>query len=266
MIKQKNISYLLMLFLMLALFSSCLKIGEYYVGLHLQPDMENSKFEPGLNVFGMIKSGPDFDTLNHRFEVHRLLDMLDWKSGYEVNDANIQLVRYALNGEESSYQLNSYGNGLYYLPEIIAAPGDVWEYSCVYDTFTVYATCTIPNEPLVDEQSFAFVDNSLMFNVLADSSAYMYSIYIIQNQNAEIIQEIPEPGRLTSVKIEPKWTITESEMLIYVFAFDKNLRQYFTTSNTFFKPNAYRPLYTTVDGGYGVFGAASSSQVYIGKR
>lgn len=248
------------------LFSSCLKIGEYYVGLHLQPDMENNKFEPGLNVFGIIKSGPDFDTINHRFEVHRLLDINDWENGFEVNDARIQLVRKTTNGEEFSYELNSYSNGLYYFPDIIAAEGDVWKYSCTYDTFTVNATCTIPNEPIVDEQSFVFIDNSLVFNIQSDSSAYMYTVYLIQDQYAEVIQAIPTPDSITSVKIEPEWTIAEGKLFLYIFAFDKNIRQYHTTSNTFFKPNAYRPLFSTVDGGYGVFGAASSTQVILDKR
>lgn len=265
MIKHKNICNLLMLLLVFMLFNSCLKIGEYYIGLHLQPDMENSKFEPGLNVFGIIKSGPDFDTINHRFEVHRLLDMLNWESGFEVNDANIQLVRKANNGDEFIYHLNSYNNGLYYSPNIVAVPGDIWEYSCVYDTFTVNATCTIPNEPLVDQSSVMIDGNSLSFNILADSSAYIYSVYVIQNQNADLVQLIPEHGRQTLVIIEPDWKLLESEILIYIFAFDKNMRQYYTTSNTFFKPNAYRPLYTAVNGGYGVFGAASSNQIIINK-
>jgi len=41
--------------------------------------------------------------------------------------------------------------------------------------------------------------------------------------------------------------------------YDKNMVEYITTSNTFFKPNAFRPAFSTVDGGYGTFGAISSN-------
>ncbi|HCC31031.1 MAG TPA: hypothetical protein DEQ03_13450 [Marinilabiliales bacterium] len=45
--------------------SGCQKAFEAYLGLPMQPENINAVFEPGLNIFGIIKAGPSLDTINH---------------------------------------------------------------------------------------------------------------------------------------------------------------------------------------------------------
>jgi hypothetical protein len=255
--------HLIVLLLLAGIFSSCLKIGEMYVGLNLQPDMENSPFEPGLNVFGVLKSGPDFDTLNHRFEVQQLLEITNLEEALEVDSAEIVLIRETDGGEQSFYKPQHHTDGLYFDQNIITAPGDKWEFICTYDTFQVTASSIVPQTPVVNQQSIEISVNEVVFSVLADPTAFLYAVYLFQGENYFIMQTVPDGNYATSISLKPEWQISDEKLMLYVFACDKNLRQYYTTSNTFFKPNAFRPLFTTVNGGYGVFGATSSTAVVL---
>jgi len=250
-------------FILLAmLISSCVKIGEFYVGLTMQPDMENSPFEPGLNVYGVVKCGVDFDSVNYHFEVQRMLDLLDWSEGMEVCDAKIHLKRITANGEEYSYDLSLLADSINYgCNGMETLPGDRWIYRCIEDTFEVTASCLVPNLPVI--QNTQLVENSIRFEVMADTSAYLYLIYVFQGENLHTEYKIPSINQDTKFSTDLEWNVNDEPVLVYVCAYDENLRKYQTTSNTFFKPNAFRPSFSTVDGGYGTFGAIAIQSVVL---
>lgn len=240
-------------------FSSCLKIGEYYAGLNLQPEMSNSPFTPGLNVFGVLKTGPDFDTINHYFEVQQLLNIADWSDTLNIVDASIQLVRLTEQGTANNYTLKSTSDVRYIDTTIVVAPGDQWTYVCSYDTFEVTSSCLVPNRPKLIDGSVINEASRLRFTIASDETAFMYLVYLIDGVNVQYEQKVPIAGAQTTFDLSFDWSANNEPRLLYVFAYDQKLEEYYTTSNTFFKPNAYRPLFSTVEGGYGTFGAVSSS-------
>ena len=91
----------------------------------------------------------------------------------------------------------------------------------------------------------------------------MYMIYVLSGDKFSIEQLLPETINNTSVTIKPEWQIEENPVSVFIFAYDRNLREYYTTSNTFFKPNAYRLSFSTVNGGFGTFGAVSSAVINL---
>lgn len=262
--KGNKIICLVALFSMLAVFSSCVKVGEWFIGLNLQPNMENSLYKPGLNVFGVLKTGPGFDTINHHFEVQQLLDMLDWDNGIEISDAKITLARMADNGTTIEYFYPKHkADGLYFASSLAILPTEKWFYTCVYDTFIVSAECIVPNMPRLMNNHPVIDKNQIKFDVVPDTTAFMYLAYIMQDEHFAMEQKIANQHNVTSFIVEPDWEISEASIKLYLFAFDKNMMTYQTTSNTFFKPNAYRPSFSTVQGGFGTFGAISSSLYVI---
>lgn len=223
--------------------------------------MTDSPFEPGLNVFGVMKCGTNFDSVNYHFEVQNLLELQDWSEGFDVTDAQIQLKRMSPNGDTFTYDLiydviSGYGNS-----NIETKPGDRWEYQCVKDTFKVTASCLVPNLPVITNASVE--GNAIKFTVEADTSAFIYLAYVLHGENILTEYKIPQVGSTTEWSIQTTWEISSEPVLLYVCAYDQNLREYQTTSNTFFKPNAFRPAFSTVDGGYGTFGAIAISRVSI---
>jgi len=154
--------------------------------------------------------------------------------------------------------LNPYGEGIFKNSEIETAPGDRWEYLCVADTFSVKSTCIIPNTPQIRAIEFT-PDGHLKFVIPFDSTAFMYDIYLLSNDKFSDMKIVPKKGVDSSVEFKPDWDPQNGSTMLFVFAYDQNLEKYYTTSNTFFKPNAFRPSFSTVEGGYGTFGAISSA-------
>lgn len=238
--------------------TGCSDVGEYYVGLNMQPDMSEVPFKPGLNVFGIVKTGPSFDTVNHYFEVHQLADIFNYdEENLIVVDANITLTRQTAGGDIISYLPKLTPVSIYVDPEIEVGARDQWFYTCSYDTFMVESQCIVPDEPQINAD-IQLNGNQLGFSIQPDTTAFMYGVYVIENDNVAYEQILPVPGKATQVNLLLEWRPEKGSGQIFIFAYDENFRTYYTTSNTFFKPNAYRPAFTTVDGGYGVFGAVSS--------
>lgn len=260
---KKTYSLHIPLTILLSIFlSSCLKIGEYYLGLNLQPNMDNSPPLTGLNVFGILKTGPDFDTINHYFEVQQMIALNNMEY-MELDSAIIQLSRTTNKGEHYSYQPQYLHSGLYFDQNIEALPGDRWDYSCSLDSFEVQASCIVPNHPQLSD-SITIIQGQISFSVLSDESAFMYLVYIVNGEQFFVEKKIPDNNHHTAFMVQPNWEIDHNNaVLIYIFAYDKNLRTYITTSNTLFKPNAFRPSFSTVEGGYGTFGAVASSLFLI---
>ncbi|MFA9388676.1 MAG: hypothetical protein ACERKD_02635 [Prolixibacteraceae bacterium] len=251
----------IVMLLALVVFTGCVKIGEYYVGLNMQPDLTDSPFEPGLNVFGVLKCGSDFDTINYHFEVQNMLDLQDWSTGLEVPDAQIQLTRISSSNEALNYDLSFVEGAGYKNNSIETLPGDRWEYRCMKDSFEVTSSCIVPNLPIIDQSTVEGKEVKIIIE--ADSTQFLYLVYVFQGDNVYSEFKVPQPNLTTELFISPEWEITSSPVQVYVCAYDRQLREYQTTSNTFFKPNAFRPSFSTVNGGYGTFGAIAISTKII---
>ena len=62
----------------------CEKAMDIFVGMPFQPKNISSEYTPGLNIFGILKAGPSYDTLNHFFEVQILLHPSDTTKFIEI--------------------------------------------------------------------------------------------------------------------------------------------------------------------------------------
>jgi hypothetical protein len=175
-----------------------------------------------------------------------------------VTDAQIYLTRTGSDGDQVEYAPVHGVDGVYFDETIVTAPGDRWDYVCVKDSFRVVASCVIPEIPVVLELNIASGSSDVELTLAADTSAYLYDVYVISDTLTYSERIQPVVGQVTSFVLYPDFTLETGSVQVYVFAYDENLKDYYTTSNTFFKPNAFRPSYSTVDGGYGTFGAVSS--------
>lgn len=236
--------------------NGCQKALEAYLGFPMQPENIDAEFKPGLNVFGLIKAGPSMDTINHFFEVHRILHVFDTAATMVIDEANIELTRHRNGNPEVDYLLRSTSNGRYTSPFITTEAGDYWEYQCIYDTFLITATTWVPNQPEIMDGSLSLAGNKLHFTLEPDTTAYMYDIYFISSDDFVYLRKIPQQPDPTVVTLEVKAEPYTQGGLLYVIAYDANYERYHTTANTFFKPNAFRPRFSTVNGGYGCFGSA----------
>lgn len=253
---MKNFQYIFVSVLVLVFFSACQKTLEIYIGLPLQPKNINAIYEPGLNVFGILKAGETLDTINHYFEVQTVPEIFDTTSNLNIFDAQITLTqnRDALN----SYNLFHIGEGRYFHYGIDPKPGDIWEYHCVYDTFDITSTSIVPNMPFIIPESLKQRSSNISFLIKYDSTAFMYDVYYVDQFSYALQRIVPEAERDNNVSLDINTSKKSEFNLLYVIAYDKNYEEYVTTSNIFFKPNAYRPRFTTVNNGFGCFGSLTS--------
>ena len=236
----------------------CEKALEIYVGFPLQPENINSIYEPGLNIFGMLKTGNTFDESNQFFEVQHIYHVFDTNSLFSVDDAKIELTRHYDNGTSKTYKLQADGEGRYSSGLLQFFDGDVWSYRCVYDTIEITSETRIPNRAIIVENSLEVTKNHVSFTIQNDITAFMYDIYYVNGVDFVTRRIIPERGFNTQVSLDINFTENSSLNNLFVLAYDKNYQEYVSTSNIFFKPNAFRPRYSTVEGGYGCFCSMSS--------
>ncbi len=245
--------------ILLVILSGCLKIGEYYAGITMQPELNENDAVEGLNVYGVLKAGPSLDTACCFFEVQRLLFIHGNFDSLCIDKAEINLTRKTELGEITNYKLSPKDDCSYYNENLIVDYGDKWNFVCNYDTFEIRSECVIPGKPIVKGIKINDSSNIISFSVVYDSTASMYNAYLISADSFYVEKRVPVKGVNTEFAINPQWKTKDKSISLFLFAYDKNLEQYQTTSNIFFKPNAYRPCFSTVEGGYGTFGAISST-------
>jgi len=258
---MKNIKIVIVAASLCLTFAGCEKMFEIYMGVPLQPKNINSEYVPGLNIFGMLKAGPTYDTLNHYFEVEQIIYVFDTTTIISIDSAIIELARHQDNGSETKYTLMPYGEGKYTNPFLDAKPGDVWNYQCIYDTFNITSQTLIPNEPQIKEGSLKVTNSNLSFVINTDPTAFMYDVFYIDEMGFYTKRIVPQQGINTEVSFDINFSSNSQINQLFVYAYDKNYEEYITTSNIFFKPNAFRPRFTTVEGGWGCFCSASSLMV-----
>lgn len=239
---------------------SCEKVIETYVGMPFQPDNISAEYKPGLNIFGMLHHGRSYGEYQNYFEVQLIPEITD-TSSVVVKDA-----RLTIENKQSGniFNLFHYGDGVYGNDNINVMSGQQWYYKCTKDTFLITANTIVPNKPKITEGSIVKDEKHISFSIDADTTAYLYDVYYITDTietNVAVQRIVPQRGLNLEINIEVPHKSNKLLDVLYVIAYDKNYEKYINTSNTFFKPNAFRPRFSTVEGGYGCFASCASIEV-----
>ena len=257
---RRNYYYYMVAFCILLFVTGCNKddFFDFYIGS--QPNfLSDHPFVPGLNIFGVIRP-----------------DSLDGKS---MNSIYVEKVIPAVSETEDSTTVTDFDAVIYktdnnvvidslsftYLyPDTIFThkpadfkplPGNHFKINCrASDLPVLTAETIIPNIPVIVENSINLNGNKIQFSISADTTAYLYDVYLIVESCQKVQRVLRSKNNNTSIEIDAVLPIN-SNARVMIYAYDKNLAQYFTAPNLFVKPNTYRPPFTTVQGGYGCFGS-----------
>lgn len=252
----RYISGLVFIFLL----QSCVWFGEFYVGLTMQPDVNEEDFQPGINVFGILKAGDHLDQLNHRFEVQQLLNLSTGLTDtIEIRTAAIELIRFRDEGGQEVWHPEHHLEGIYFSDSLIVEPGEHWSYTCRYDTFRVTSSCFVPERPRLVSETMEITDQQINFQISNDTTAYVYDVYVLLEQGLVFDRFMANRSGSTAISLS-LGSASAKPLEVYVFAYDLNFSCYFSDSDIFFKPNSFRPRFSAVENGYGVFGAVCGSR------
>ena len=229
-------------------------------------ELEPTEFQPKLNVFAVLR--PDsLDGLPLSFvHLEKAYPLDDQSDSSDIADALVQIVKTGVTSSADT-SLFIYSNlGIFsscdyrnagFFPE----PGD-YELICRKEGYpTLFGRTTLPNVPLIRDGSLQKRENELVFTILRDENAGMYEVTLTNGvwyaRERVLCHESGDVEVSIALDDAP-----HGEYMLLIHAFDLHLSEYLT-ANLSIKPNIYQKDFSTVENGYGCFGALNMLEMLI---
>lgn len=263
---RMNLFKFLVLGVVLAGIVSCQEATDIYLGVPLQPTLEDNNYVPGLNIIGILR--PDYtDTISNSFvHVQEVAPAINNYPEFTIDSLIVKRAEVIVSDEDGNDFLFAYTkydslfSVVQYRPQsnFSVRAGRTYTITCNYNEFPeLNAETIIPNPPNIITESIVLEMNKLSFEIIPDSSSFMYEIYVFSSEESIGYHRlIPDNTQNNFVEVE----LTGSGVAaIVVYGYDYNLSTYYATSNTSFNFNKYRKPFGDIEGGYGVFGSLNFS-------
>jgi len=234
---------------------------DWYLGIPLQPDFTEKDFEPGMNIFGVLRPDSTGGYNNSFVYIQQVLPAVgDTTSEWEVTGATVG-ISYGdpLNNMMVLFvtpHQDSLSAQAYYRPDSNFTPraGEAYRLYCEAEGLPVLeAETRVPQQPQIREGSLSAGEHTVSFTVLTDSACHLLDIYLVSGQVYQTTRLVPGEGGTTEIAFSSATDISHGTLMIY--AYDRHLASYYVTSNVSVNFNKFRKPYSTVKGGYGVFGS-----------
>ncbi len=263
---KKQIYHLMFSFSLSLLIVGCSFDSRFDILLGQQPTFLSSHpFVPGLNILGVIRP-----------------DSTGQKS---MNLIYLEKVIPAVSPTPDSTVLLDFSVQLYKIDHQIIIDSLCYSYHYPDTTFTHHpsnfgpqagnhfkiickspglpdltAETIVPNLPVIN--SVTTNNNKVQFAIDADSTAFLYDVYLFVDGQQQFQRILRAKSGSTSVEMAANLSNGQQRKLM-IYAYDKQLAEYLTTPNLFIKPNTYRPPFSTVRNGYGCFGSLNVLSIEI---
>jgi hypothetical protein len=235
---------------------------EYYLGINQQPEFRNENIEEGLNIFGLLR--PDSVRMyNKSFVfVQRIWPVLEVGDYKIIPDLTIQVERIVGNAVAGTIDFplvpsDSFFTDTLYRPLEHFTPraGEHYRLTCHYEGLPdAIGVTIIPPEPKIIENSLSVEGRKISFRIAPDSLIGMIDIFLVSEDYSQMLDRIV-PSATMEMEIELNLPVDPYEMQLKLFSYDANLAVYNGNSNTSLNFNKYRTTISTLESGYGVFGA-----------
>jgi len=261
---MKNMKYLIG-FLLLS--TGCMDVVDFYLGIPLQPVADEDGFIPGLNLFGIIRPDSTGEYNNSFILLQKVIPAIGSNDSLDIGTAIVWVEE--LNGMNSRHDFlltdhNHVFSEKGYRPDKEFRPkaGDRFFVECAIRELPVLtATTIVPNAPVLLMHTLRVSDNSLSFEIQADTTIFMLDVYVYKAGGLAAYQRLPgEQGSNTLVLLSSLQSGTDS---IDLYGYDEKMATYYMTANTSLNFNKYRESFSTVENGYGVFGAMNHARFYL---
>ena len=261
---------LILYFILFLILTSCKKIVDFYIGIPLQPRFDDNNFQPGLNIFGIIRTDSTLDFNNSYIVVQKVIPAVGSKDSLEVDSVGV-FVNLKFNSDSTSYQFVLTNNDSVFTQEqyrpsanFVPKAGDMFSVECYYQDLPVlYSRTIVPEKARIVDSTIMNDKSNLYFELQYDSTIYMFDIFLFSHHDFLDYQRLPaEPNTNTAVVFSSLNTTADS---IVIFSYDYNLAKYYLTSNISLNFNKYREAFGTVQNGYGVFGSVNKNYFLFDK-
>lgn len=243
--------------------ASCTKDDLYDIVLGPQPVfIGDNTFLPGLNIFGIIR--PDSIASQPMTYVHveKTRPAISNKpDSFRVTDAQVILYKIENNIEIDSIILTYSNPGSVFIREeyrpgkFNPQAGEHYKIVCRKTGLPeLTGETVVPAVPQLEGNMVNIKGNIVQFDITGDTSATMYDVYLVADSNTYMQRIIREKNGNSHINIIVN-KVPKAGARLTIFAYDRNLSEYFNEANVFIKPNTYRPPFSNVQNGYGCFGS-----------
>jgi hypothetical protein len=251
--------------LLIALLCSCKEAIDVYLGVPLQPRFDSGTFQPGLNIFGVIRTDSTSLYNNSFIIVQKVTPAVGDSSGFEIDTAVVWVSRidsylsdsvceFTLTNNDSTFRETSYRPNCNFQPK----PGDILLAECIYEDLPVlYAKTVIPNKAVSNSSTVNYNNNSVELELLPDTTYFMLDVFVYASSQIIGYQRLPA-NEDTNINVTISSIFSQPDSVV-VYSYDYNLAVYYLTSNTSLNFNKYRKSFSTVENGYGVFGSINKN-------
>jgi hypothetical protein len=260
----KSLKIVLLTGIILSL-SSCEKAIDYYLGVPMQPNFfEDSNWQKVMNLFGVIR--PDSGTVPMSFvfiqQTFPTKGASD-KEDYIIKNAEVYLYVTKNSGLQDTIKLDFYESQdtttwkfpRYKADSLKPQAGDHYKLHCIAPELPdVTGETTVPAIPKIVDGSMNLSSQKMVLELFPDTVVYLYDIYLFSENDMTTKRFFHS----SSYGLKVEWTFGKQAQWKYlaIYAYDRNLAKYMTTAtNSLYSFNVYRPPITSVEGGFGVFGA-----------
>jgi len=219
-------------------------------------ELIETEFEKGLNVFGLLRddgiSGSSFIRVEQAIKVDEFNDTMsvDIRSADVTIMHNASSATYLFQFEEDTARGN-----LFFNPYFTPAEGETYTLTVKAESFpTVTASTTIPQRPSI--KNLSFLEELYEFDLIMTEDTGMYEVYLFLESGYAVNQRVINDGQSSksvTLKIPDGYGLP---YLLNIYGYDPQLTEY-TNAAVTLRWNTYQETVTTVEGGYGTFGAVT---------
>ncbi|MBN2273593.1 MAG: hypothetical protein JXR41_05670 [Bacteroidales bacterium] len=258
---------LLVTVLVLVWLTGCKDVVDFYLGVPLQPAFDEDSFVPGLNIFGIIRPDATGVYNNSFIQFQKVIPAVGYTDSLDVGTVIVKVEKDNDGISPVDFLLTDH-HGVFseevYRPDTPFSPkaGDIFMVECVYPELPVLcATTLVPNPPVLLLNTLTESNRSLSFEIQVDTTIHMIDIYVYAGGLPAGFRRLPgEQDANTSVLFTDLPGAVDS---MDIYSYDENMALYYMTANTSLNFNKYRESFSTVENGYGVFGALNHARFYL---
>ena len=219
-------------------------------------ELIETEFEKGLNVFGLLRddgmAGSSFIRVERAIEVDEFNDTMS----VDIRSADVTIMHNASSAAYSfQFEEDTSRGNLFFNPYFTPVEGETYTLEVKAESFpTIFASTTIPQRPGIQNSSFS--EKSYNFDLIMTEDTGMYEVYLFLEGGGAIYEKVINDGnqkKKLSLKISGSYG---SSYLLNIYGYDPQLTEY-TNAAVTLRWNTYQEMVTTVEGGYGTFGAVT---------
>jgi len=226
-------------------------------------DILDVEFEPGLNVFGILRA--DGDPGSSFVHVQRAVTTEEMYEEAEIVIDNADIfVEDMSTGLELTFAMSggSSRGGFYYAGQFQPAPGDSFRVRVSAPGFPdVFGMTIIPPKPRIVPGSLHVAGDELTFELDGNSDTFEYRVFIIGEKGALDRRYAVLDQNRVAVRISLTAELGTAQMIL-LYAYDRNLSEYLNNPTSFI-PQSFQETVHTVEGGYGCIGSLSMETIAL---